>query len=91
MTIPANYIGIAAGVFTGISMLPQLVMMLKEKKADGISPGMLVVLMIGLALWVWCGIERTDWPVIITNAFSFLVNMMVLLLVIIYRKKKQPL
>jgi MtN3 and saliva related transmembrane protein len=88
MSIPANYIGIAAGIFTGVSMLPQLVMMLKEKKADGISPGMLAVLMTGLALWVWYGIERTDWPVIITNAFSFLVNTVVLLLVIIYRKRR---
>ena len=87
MSLSISYIGIAAGIFTGTSMLPQLFKTVKEKNADGISPAMLAVLMIGLALWVWYGIEKEDWPIIITNAFSFLVNLAISILRLAYRKK----
>lgn len=88
MSIPSQYIGLAAGIGTGISMLPQLFKIIKEKDADGISAGMLVVLMCGLALWVWYGVLKQDLPIIITNAFSFLVNATILALMLVYRNKR---
>lgn len=48
---------------------------------------MLIVLMIGLVLWVWYGVEKTDWPIIVTNAFSFVVNLAIAILRVIYRKR----
>ncbi|HTL10647.1 MAG TPA: SemiSWEET transporter [Chitinophagaceae bacterium] len=69
-----NYVGIGAGIFTGISMLPQLIKIIREKKAEDISFVMLLVLMVGLAGWIWYGIRKEDWPLIVTNAFSFTVN-----------------
>ena len=41
-------IGIAAGVCTAISLLPQIVKMVKEKKAQDISLFYLIVLLCGL-------------------------------------------
>ena len=67
-------IGIAAGVFTGISLLPQLIKLVKEKKSQDISIIMLVFLLIGLILWVIYGIKKDDWPIMTTNAFSLVVN-----------------
>lgn len=81
----AVYIGIGAGVLTAISMLPQLFKILKEKKADDISFGMLIVLLAGIAGWIWYGIVKTDYPIIATNSFSFLVNSVVLGLSIKYK------
>lgn len=69
-----QYIGIIAGVCTAISTLPQLVKIIKTKKADDLSWFYLVILAAGLASWVAYGIGKKDYPVIITNAFSFLVN-----------------
>ena len=37
-----------------------------------------VFLMGGLALWAVYGFMREDWPIIITNVFSFLLNCVVL-------------
>lgn len=88
MAIPAQYIGLAAGICTGVSLLPQLFKIMKEKNADGISAGMLGVLMAGLALWVWYGCLKSDWPIIITNAFSLLVNITIMILLLVYRKRK---
>ncbi len=81
-----NYIGIAAGIFTGISMLPQLIKIIREKKAENISFVMLIVLMLGLAGWVWYGIRKEDLPLIFTNSFSFCVNALVVFFSIIYKK-----
>ena len=67
-------VGIAAGVLTAISMLPQLIKMVKEKKAEDVSITMLLVLMAGLAMWIAYGILRQDWPIIVTNSFSLLVS-----------------
>jgi MtN3 and saliva related transmembrane protein len=84
----ALYIGIAAGVFTSISMLPQLVKIIKTKKADDISYGMVVVLLVGIATWIWYGVLRSDYPIIVTNSFSLLVNLLVLVFSLRYKKNQ---
>ena len=81
-------IGIIAGICTGISLLPQLVKIVKEKKADDISWFMLFILLAGLAMWVWYGILKADYPIIITNSFSFLVNVAIIIFTIRFRKSQ---
>lgn len=73
-------IGILAGVLTSTSMIPQLIKLVKEKKAEAISPIMLVVLISGVSLWVVYGCLRQDWPIIVTNAFSLLLNVALLII-----------
>jgi MtN3 and saliva related transmembrane protein len=81
-------IGIAAGTLTSTSMLPQLVKLVKEKKADAISPVMLIVLISGLSLWAYYGILRNDLPIIVTNVFAWIVNVALLILRQVYRKRQ---
>jgi MtN3 and saliva related transmembrane protein len=80
-------IGIIAGICTGVSLLPQLIKIIKDKKADDISWVMLFVLLAGLAGWVWYGILKEDYPIIITNSFSFLVNVAIIFCIIRFQKK----
>jgi len=79
-------IGIFAGICTSSSMLPQLIKTIKEKKADEISKLMLIALMTGVATWIIYGILRKDLPIIITNAFSLLLNTIMIVLRIKYGK-----
>lgn len=81
-------IGIAAGVFTASSLIPQVVKTLKEKKAEDVSLLMLFILQAGLILWIIYGIKRDDFPIIITNCFSLLVNIFMVILRIRYNKKE---
>ncbi|PST82826.1 hypothetical protein C7T94_09300 [Pedobacter yulinensis] len=81
----AIYIGMASGICTGISALPQLVKVIRTRKADDISYWMLSILVAGLAGWVWYGTIRGDYPLIITNGFGFLVNSMIILFAARYR------
>lgn len=83
----SQVIGIAAGICTGISLLPQLIKIIKEKKAEDISWFMLFILLAGLAGWVWYGVLKEDYPIIITNSFSFLVNIAIIFFTIRFRKK----
>jgi len=78
MDINPNIIGIAAGVCTSASMLPQLIKIIKEKKAGDISIPMVLILLTGLSLWIWYGFMKEDWAIIVTNIFSLLVNILML-------------
>lgn len=78
-------VGITAGIFTGASMLPQVIKMFKEKKASQVSVFMLVILIAGLCGWVWYGFLKEDWPIIATNLFSLALNLLMLFLRYKYR------
>ena len=81
-------VGILAGILTATSMLPQLLKIIKEKKAEDISITMLIVLLSGLSLWIAYGIMREDLPIIATNSFSVLVNITIVVLRIKYSGTK---
>jgi MtN3 and saliva related transmembrane protein len=68
-------------------MVPQVVKTIKEKKAEDVSLFMLVVLMLGVATWVVYGILRDDMPIIVTNSFSLLVNITMIVLRLKYNRK----
>jgi MtN3 and saliva related transmembrane protein len=79
-------IGLIASIATGTSLLPQLIKIIKERKAGTVSPGMLALLFIGLGAWVYYGTLKQDWIIIVSNAFSLLVNLIIAVLSIKYKK-----
>jgi MtN3 and saliva related transmembrane protein len=82
-------IGIGAGTCTAIALLPQLIKLIKEKKAESISVFYLVILFTGLCLWIWYGFMRHDVPVILTNIVSLIINIMVMIFSIRYKQKQK--
>ena len=70
-----QWIGIIAGILTATSMLPQLIKVIKKKEAEDLSMKMLIVLMSGIALWIVYGFYQDDIPIIATNIFSLLINL----------------
>lgn len=67
-------LGIIAGILTSISMVPQLIKVIREKDVENLSPSMITVLLIGVSLWAAYGILLEEWPIILSNGFSVLVN-----------------
>ncbi|MBC7868304.1 MAG: hypothetical protein H7X88_12285 [Gloeobacteraceae cyanobacterium ES-bin-316] len=80
-------IGVLASVLSAISMLPQLIKLIKEKDAENMSVLMLAVLLAGLGLWAYYGILIKDTIIIISNSFSVLLNLVVLSFTLHYKKK----
>lgn len=83
-----NLLGIIAGVLTSISMIPQLIKVIREKNVEDISLLMLLVLISGLSLWVWYGFVKDELPIILSNTFAVLVNLSLLVCYIKYNKRK---
>jgi MtN3 and saliva related transmembrane protein len=52
------YVGLFAGICTSISLLPQLIKIIREKKANAISYLMLSILMLGLISWIVYGVIK---------------------------------
>ena len=82
-------VGFIAGIFTGISLLPQLFKIIREKETEDISLWMLLVLLAGLALWTIYGVLINDLPIIITNSFSIIINIIILFFRFRYKKGDQ--
>lgn len=82
-------VGLTAGICTSVSLLPQLIKLLRHKKAEDISLFYLGILFIGLGLWIWYGLLRKDIPIMVTNGFSLVINGVIIVLGIKYKKKKK--
>lgn len=83
------YIGIAAGVLSAASLLPQLVKIIREKKANDVSVGMFILLFAGLGLWIFYGIMKKDLPLILTNAVSLATNAFIIYFSLKYKKREE--
>jgi MtN3 and saliva related transmembrane protein len=82
-----NIIGTIAGILTSISMVPQLLKVIKNKDVENISWRMITILLCGVSLWVVYGIMKMEWPIILSNAFSVLVNATLLFCYFKYKNK----
>ena len=80
-------LGLVAGGITSVAMMPQLIKVIKEKNAEDISVVMLLVLITGLSLWVLYGILQNELPIILSNSFSVLVNITLLICCMMFKKK----
>jgi len=80
-------VGVAASICTTLSFLPQLIKMIRTKKAGDVSYLMLIVLFVGGILWIIYGVMRDDWIIIVSNCVSTLINIVSGIFSIKYRPK----
>lgn len=82
--------GISASVLSAVSMLPQLITILREKHAKGISWFALAILIVGLGFWIAYGIQKEDVILIVANSFSVLINSSILVVAFVFRNNEAP-
>jgi MtN3 and saliva related transmembrane protein len=80
-------IGIAAGILTATSLIPQAIKSIKEKTASDVSIFIFIILLGGNGLWTWYGLLLKDMPIIFTNAFAVCMDILMLVLKIKYGNK----
>lgn len=78
-------IGICASVFTSLTLLPQLIKIIRERDGNGTSYGMLLVLAAGLTLWIVYGALKNDVIIILANSVSLLITLATLIFTFIHR------
>ena len=82
-------VGVTASILTGASLLPQLIKVIREKKSEGVSFVMLIILFGGVGLWIWYGILKADLIIVISNSASALINVAIFIMSFYYDRNKK--
>ena len=72
-------IGLVAGVLTTSAFVPQVYKTWKSKSADGLSLTMYLVFFVGIILWLIYGIYIQSFAMILTNAVTGFLALMLIL------------
>lgn len=78
-------IGFAAGTLTTISFLPQVLKIVRTRHTRDISLGMFAMLGTGIFLWLVYGILIGSLPVILANAISFILTLIIVIFKVKYK------
>ena len=81
-------IGIIAATITSFGAFPQLVKAYRTKKAEDLSYGLVLFLVIGVSLWLTYGVMINSIPVILESLVSLGLIMAILILKMVYRENK---
>lgn len=84
MTVSPGLLGIAAGVLTTCAVIPQLIKTFRTRHAKDLSFWQLLILLAGMSLWLWYGLEIHDLPLIAANSFSLFCYSLLLILKVVY-------
>ena len=73
-----EWMGYAAATCTTLSFIPQAVKTIRSRDTSGISLWMYVVFTFGIACWFGYGVFLQSWPMIVSNAITFLLSSTIL-------------
>lgn len=80
-------VGISAGIFLVVSILPQVYKILRTKQGKGISLIAYTISSISQMLWITYGILKDDLKIILTNSVTLVLTIIIMLLVVYYERK----
>jgi MtN3 and saliva related transmembrane protein len=83
MTTP-DLIGYIAALLTTVAFVPQAWLTWRTKKTDEISLGMYALFTTGVALWLAYGVLTMAWPVIVANAVTLVLALLILVMKLRY-------
>lgn len=78
-------IGSIAGILTTVAFLPQVIMVLKTKDTSSLSLGMYSLQVTGVFLWLVHGIVIGDMALLVANAVTFVLAMIILICKLKYK------
>lgn len=73
-----EWVGYLAATLTTLSFVPQAVKTIRSRDTSGISLGMYVVFIAGVAFWFGYGVVLGSWPMILANALTFVLAAVIL-------------
>ena len=81
-----DLIGSLAACLTTLSFVPQAWLTFKTRDVSGVSLGMYSVFTVGVALWLAYGLLLRSWPMVIANAITLVLALMILAMKLVYRR-----
>ena len=77
-TMSATWVGMAAAFCTTVAFLPQVIRIWKTRSTKDISLGMFSIFSSGIVLWLIYGFLIGDLPVILSNAATLALTLIIL-------------
>ena len=78
MSLDPDLLGFIAAFCTTFAFVPQVLLVWRQRHADGISTGMYLIFSLGVLLWLMYGLLTQAWPVIIANGITLVLALCVL-------------
>lgn len=78
MAIPFDIIGLAAATLTTSAFIPQAMKVIREKDTKSLSFSMYAMFTSGVAMWLIYGILINNMPIIISNAVTGALALVIL-------------
>ena len=72
-------IGIIAAILTTSAFIPQVYKIYKEKKAQGVSLTMYLIMFVGVLLWLVYGVLIGSIAIIIANSVTAILQLLVII------------
>lgn len=73
MNLDINHLGFAAAVCTTSAFVPQVLLVWRQRGAPGVSTGMYLMFIAGVAMWLMYGLALGSWPVVMANALTLVL------------------
>lgn len=80
-------LGLVAGTLTTVSFVPQVMKIWRTKSGNDVSYGMFLLFSLGVSLWLLYGVALSATPIIIANAVTLVLALVVIALKYRYSQK----
>ena len=83
-------VGVAAGLCSMASFVPQILKILRERHAESVSLRMYVVTVTGFTLWITFGALQGSWPIWVSNGVNLALAATILGLKLRFGRARPP-
>ena len=73
-----EWLGVVAATCTTLAFIPQALKTIRTRDTSGISLSMYLVFTVGIGFWFGYGIVLESWPMIVSNAITFVFSATIL-------------
>ncbi len=82
-----DLLGLAAGSLTTVSFVPQVLKIWRSKSGNDVSYGMFLLFSAGVSLWLAYGLMLRATPIVVANAVTLVLALVVIFLKFRYRRR----
>ena len=75
-----EWMGYAAATCTTVAFVPQAAKTIRTRDTSGISLWMYIVFTVGIACWFGYDLFLNSWPMIVSNAITFVLSSTILVM-----------
>jgi MtN3 and saliva related transmembrane protein len=82
-----DIVGTGAAICSITSFVPQLIKILRERKAEAVSMRMYLLTVSAFTLWTVYGVMLSSWPLVASNVVSLGLSAAILVLTLVYQHR----